>query len=275
MGSSAYDNPAGRLHGLLVRLGEVRQGTTLLDAWKSVLGASESDMPGLLAGVGALVGEVEKGVAQTNSEGHAKQVSRFRGEWEVAIFPRDRPFTNAVQEFRPSEQAIDVLQSAAELLHRDAPEGRALEEGELETLRLDVEDLIEAVKAADDVPEQVKQLAVARLRDVIRALDHIDVGGPGAVKLATEALAGAIDLGGQPMFGSHLRNRFVSTIVTLYAVFGVPATIQAGLPAWDKTIHELMPSVQAHVASSHEPAPVSGPEPPAELPAPSAHRQPR
>lgn len=68
-------------------------------------------------------------------------------------------------------------------------------------------------------------------------------------------MAGAIDLGGNALFSSNIRNKVLSTIVALYTVFGVPATVQAGLPAWEKTVHELMPSPPARVASPHEPAP--------------------
>jgi hypothetical protein len=144
------------------------------------------------------------------------------------------------------------LRAASEILHRDSPEGRPLAEGELDNLREQLEGLIGDVKAADDLPESVKQLIVSRLRNVLQAFDHIDIGGPHAVKLATEALAGAIDLGGNSLFTSNIRNKVVSTIVALYTVFGVPATVQAGLPAWETAMHELMPSPSALVAGQHE-----------------------
>lgn len=244
---------------MLVRLRAVQAETSLLNAWGAVLGASENEVVGLLADVWALVGEVQQAIEVTGSEGHAKQVARVSQEWRTAIFPADRPFGQQVANFVPTENALDILQAASEILHRDSPEGRPLVEGELEDLREQLKGLIDDVKATDDLPESVKQLIAARLRDVMKAFDHIDIGGPNAVKLATEALAGAIDLGGNSLFTSHIRHKVVSTVVALYTVFGVPATVQAGLPAWEQTVHELMPP-PALVPGPHKPAPTPPPE---------------
>jgi hypothetical protein len=252
--AAEYDNPAGRLHALLVRLGATERETSLLDAWGAVLKASADEVVGLLADVWALVGMVERAIEATGSEGHTRQVGRVSQEWRTAIFPSGRAFDLPAKDFIPSENAFDVLQATSEILHRDSPEGRALLDGELEDLRERLEGLIDDIKAADDLPESVKQLIVARLRDVIRAFDHVDIGGPNAVRFATEALAGAIDLGGNSLFTSNIRNRVVSTIVALYTVFGVPATVQTGIPAWEKTVHELMSSSPALVAGQREPA---------------------
>jgi hypothetical protein len=75
-------------------------------------------------------------------------------------------------------------------------------DAELDGLRGQVDDLIEDVKVSEDLPDDVRQLILDRLHDVIHALDQVDIGGPDAVKRATEALAGAIGLGAPRAFWS-------------------------------------------------------------------------
>jgi hypothetical protein len=126
-----------------------------------VLPASNEEVPERLAEMSVLLKDVQQAVEDSGSAGHTAQVRHYRDEWEVAIFPRDRALTLAVQEFWPSELGLVALQSAAEL----------------DKLRSQVEELIEETKAATDLDDDVKRLIVARLRDIIRALDHVNVGG--------------------------------------------------------------------------------------------------
>ncbi len=276
MDATTYDNPAGRLHSVLQQLREVEQGTSLVEAWKAVLPASGEDVPERLAEMSVLLKDVQQAVEDSGSAGHTAQVRHYRDEWEVAIFPRDRPLTLAVQEFWPSELGLVALQSAAEYLHEVAPEGKPLEDGELDKLRSQAEGLIEETKAATDLDDDVKQLIVARLRDIIRALDHVNVGGPKAVKLATQSLAGAIDLAGwqtPSVFSSKIVHKVAVIVTSLSLVFGTPAAVQADIVLSEHALHALMPP-SAQIAGLHHPGPASAPSSPVVLPT-SADGDPR
>jgi len=253
MDAATYDNPAGRLHSLLQRLREAEQGTSLIEAWKTVLPASDEEILERLAEVSGLLKDVQQRVKDSGSPGHTAQVRHYCGEWETAIFPRERALTVAVQEFWPSELGLVALQSAAEYLHQVAPEGRPLEDGELEELGNQVEELIEEVKAAVDLDDEVKQLIVARLRDVIRALDHVDVGGAKAVKLAAESLAGAIDLAGwqsPSVFSSGIVHKVAVLLTSLSLLVAVPGAVKSDVVLTEHALHALMP---AHVDRPHHP----------------------
>lgn len=268
MDAVAYDNPAGRLHTLLERLCEVEPGRPFIEAWKIVLGASDDEVvPTLLAEVRALVGEIQVAVErQSVGQGHTAQVTQTRHQWENAIFPRDGPLGSPVENFWPKKELLVVLQATAEYLHSVASECRPLEDGELEELRGQVEELIEEMKASEEIPAAVKQVIVARLRDVIRALDHVGIGGANAVKLATEAVAGAIDLHDSPWWQSGMGRRVALVLSTVWFAFSAPATVQTALPVWEHAFAELA-SGQAQVGGPHQPGPApSPPSPPVVLP---------
>lgn len=243
------NNPAGRLHALLVRLESQTEGQTLAQAWKSVLGtADDNEFQFLLAEVSKLVPGVKQAVTKAGSQGNAAQVERYRAEWSKPIFPQNHPFSHPVQEFRLPPEALDALASVAEYLHEVAPEAMPAD-AELDGLRGQVNDLIEDVKVSEDLSGDARQLILDRLNDVIHALDQIDIGGPAAVRDATEALAGAIDLGAPRAFwASPAAAKARAVVVTLWVAFTAPGAVHDALPVWEQGIRGLMP-MPVHVRS--------------------------
>jgi hypothetical protein len=111
---------------------------------------------------------------------------------------------------------------------------------ELDRLRSQLEDLTGAVREATDVPEIVKHLIVARLADVDEAIEHLDVGGPEAIRRATEAVMGSVVFGQDAQSASsHTVKKVWVTLLAIWTVFSAGPTIQASIDAWQQIVPEL------------------------------------
>jgi len=139
-----------------------------------------------------LAGAVRDSADQPGRRAQAAQVNRYQGAWENAIFPQDHPFSGPAQNVRVPDVALEALAALADHLHHVAPEGIVPDGSELHGLKTNIGQLADEVNASDELPGEVKHVIAARLAGVLLALDHIAIGGPNAVRLATEVVAGAI-----------------------------------------------------------------------------------
>jgi hypothetical protein len=244
------NNAAGRLHALLVELESQTAGQSLAQAWKNVLETTdEHEFQFLLAEVSKLVPTIKQAVATAGSRGNAAQVERYREQWSKPIFPQDRPFSHPVQEFKLPPEALDALASVAEYLQQVSPEAMPAADADLDRLRAQLDDLIQDVEMSEDLSDEARVMILDRLNDVLHALDQIDIGGPAAVRHATEALAGAIDLGTPRAFwSSPAAAKARAVVVALWMAFTAPGAAHDALPVWEQGIRGLMP-VPAQVGS--------------------------
>lgn len=90
-----YDNPAGRLHDLLVRLTEQPGNGTLLNAWATVLDVAAEDIAVHLGKVADLVRETQEAVNNAGEGALLPMVGRFRDSWVQPISRRPTPSTVA------------------------------------------------------------------------------------------------------------------------------------------------------------------------------------
>jgi hypothetical protein len=239
----SYDNPAGRLHELLRRLDDVDANASLVDAWAVVLGVEPDEVSLHLGEVGQLVADVRGAVSQLGESAFASMVARYREAWANPVFPGTHSFSSAVYKVRPDSAALEALDAIALHLHSVAPEGLVPAEAELGELKDDVSSLLDDIKQSSDLPDSVKHLLAVRLTDISRAIDHVGIGGPNAVRLATEALIGAIRIGaidlrepgGSPP--SETKRCVVAVLAAIWMAFTSGAKIQTSLEAWDGLIH--------------------------------------
>jgi hypothetical protein len=93
-----------------------------------------------------------------------------------------------------------------------------------------------------DLSDEARVVILDRLNDVLHALDQIDIGGPAAVRHATEALAGAIDLCALRAFwSSPAAAKARAVVVALWIAFTAPGAVHEALPVWEQGIRGLMP----------------------------------
>lgn len=243
------DNPAGRLHTLLTKFNNEPNNTTIRAAWASVLGVPESDVLVALADVTRLAASLLEAVEQSGA--HAALINSHRQTWEGAIFPSNHPFSADVRNVRVPAEAIAVLAATADHLHHVARDGVVPDASELENLKHRVDELLAEVRESDDLPNEVKRVVAARLVGVLRAIEHVEVGGPSAVRLATEAVVGALSVHEGQQWRSPIGKKLAVVLSTVWFAFGVPATVQNALPAWESVLQgELMPATAQGTSSA-------------------------
>jgi hypothetical protein len=233
-----YDNPAGRLHDLLTRLAQQNHKYSVLRGWAAVLRVEQADVVVHLGRVADLVRQTQEAVDQAGEEALLPPVQRYRDSWARPIFPTEHPFSDFLGNVLPDAAALEALHLVSAQLHSIAPEGVVPDEDELAQLKSQLRDLIEGVQGAEDVPEELKHLVISRLRSVEEAVEHLDVGGPSAIRHATEAVMGTV------LFTQDVRlarsqtiRRVWTTLFVLWTAFSAGPTIQASIEAW----HELIP----------------------------------
>lgn len=236
-----YDNPAGRLHDLLRRLAGQKQSESLLAAWSAVLRVDEDDVVLHLGSVADLVRQTQEAVDRAGEDALIPPVRRYRGVWARPIFPPDHAYNAQLGPVLPDGAALEALELVSAQLHAISPEGVVPDEEQLEGLKSQLRDLLDAVQAADDIPAELKHLIVMRLRDVEEAVEHIDVGGPSAIRLATEAVMGSVAFTGDiEVAKSQTVHKLWTTLLIVWTVFSAGPAIQKSIEAW----HEMLPVLE-------------------------------
>jgi hypothetical protein len=258
-----YDNPAGRLHDLLTKLSEQDGGFPLLNCWATVLDVNEDDVVVHLGRVADLVRQTQDAVDRIEEEVFVRTVQRYRAAWARPIFPPDHAFSSALMKVLPEPPALEALGMVSVHLHSTAPEGVMPDDAQVEQLRVQVRELIDGVRAAEDIPDDLKHTVILRLQDVEDALEHLDIGGPSAVRHATEAVIGSVALmaGGTPFISSPTIRKVCAAVGIAWAVFSAPPTIENSLESWEKLIPQLTAAIETPFDSqeTQSPAPDSPP----------------
>lgn len=225
---------------LLVELSNQAGGGSLVSAWSKVLGVPVNDVVLQIGDVADLVRQIQHAADEVGERFVRAPVDRYRAEWARPIYPHDRAPQDTLSPVVPSDAAMEALESVSAHLHNLLPQGVVPGDDELDRLKEQLRTLIASVREADDLPVEVKQPIIARLLDVERAIEHVHMGGPDAVRLATEAVYGTLLRTATPQTAT---GRSVQSILALLAVlfagFSQGDTIQKNLVAWPKVAHAI------------------------------------
>lgn len=256
-GVTDYQNPAGRLHGLLTRFG-THSARSIQTAWATVLEVSSGDVALYLGDVASLLRDVRDAAAETGMDafepipGSLTTLSR-------SIFPVDVPFSRPASEVLPDPTAMQMLKMLSAYLETTAPEGKIPDAAEVEELRLDFADLIETVTAAD-LPPEIRRALLHRLSDIVEALEHLQVGGPDAVRRAAEALAiSAVLYEEDAQDNSGVFARMRASAQKAWVAFTVVSTLAGAVITFDRlTGMEILPPPEAPLQLPSGPPPTEG-----------------
>jgi hypothetical protein len=256
------NNPAGRLYLLI---GELRSMSdeTISAAWGKILGVPTESIGAHIGLVAQLVPQLDQVVQSEGRERLAAVVAQYRQEWLTSTFPLAQPFNQAVKSILPSDQSYLALGSLADALAIAAPDGPAPDEATRTELSELLRAATEEAMADAELPADIAHLIVQRLSEVEMALRHVRLGGPLAVKRATEALMGAVDVAratDEKARAAPSLKRVFAIAGVVWTIFTAPVQIQPALQAWEGFVHELTP---AHVHVVPQAAPLqleSGPQ---------------
>jgi hypothetical protein len=160
------------------------------------------------------------------ASGSPAVVAQYRQEWLTSTFPLAQPFNHAVKSILPSDQSYLALGSLADALAISAPDGPAPNEATRTELSELLRAATEEAVADAELPADIAHLIVQRLSEVEMALRHVRLGGPLAVKRATEALMGAVDVAR----AADEKARAAPSLKRVFAIAGVVWTILTATP---------------------------------------------
>jgi hypothetical protein len=187
----ASSNPAARLHAIFTRYaGEYHVEKTLESIWKSALGAGNPAATRQhLADVVGLIGDVRRQLQALDRPAYLEMFDDVSPRLLGTMVLNPQTQNNVVGTYlQVSETQLKVLATLSGILE-DANLGLARVEDETrETIRAAIADALRAVRAEDELPVDVKRAIIARLHDILWALDHLETGGPEAAVAAAERL---------------------------------------------------------------------------------------
>jgi hypothetical protein len=235
-----YLNPAGRLHELLTRFG-AEPDLSVQDAWAEVLGVAKADVALYLGDVASLLRDVRDAAAETGNDAFAPMPQHL-ATLSRSVFPVDIRFNQVASNVAPDPTAMQMLKALSAYLEKTAPEGKIPEPVEVEELRASFGDLLDDVADAE-LPPEIRRALRHRLSDIITALDHLNVGGPDAVRRAAEALAISAVLYEQDAGGdSDLFTKLRSKAKNAWVAFTVVTTLTSAVLMFDQIIGaDLLP----------------------------------
>lgn len=243
-----FNNPAGRLCSLLEGFNDAQRGS-IAEVWAQILEVQIEMVRERLGSVAELVTQIDVVLQGPELSAYEKTFARHRADYLETIFPLTHGFNQAADGLKPSKMALEDLAALSTHLSAVAPEPVASEEDRARLLE-ELQALIAEITDDTDLPTEIAHLIVRRLSEVEAALRHIDIGGPDAVRLATEALMGAaesVSVTNEKARESTSLSRVIATAGIIWSIFTFPASVQPSIEAWEGYARQLSAG-PAHVA---------------------------
>lgn len=258
------NNPAGRLHAILKDFEETSSNNvSVQDCWCKVLGVPRSEVLVHLGETASLITQIRRALINAGLEDNLPTYDRYADAWARPFFAPDRPMANGSHNM-VDEHAMATLSLLSSLLDRVAPEGAVPDEAQLGDLRTRLSEAVEEVLADDDLPEEIRSLILARLRDMLWAVEHIHVVGPDGVKAAAERLAVALAQTESRARNKRSWGKVAFILPFAWSIFSQGKTIEDNVGAWSRMIDDLPAIVQEHrpkeIGSRKEPAQIEAPK---------------
>lgn len=182
------DNPAGRLHSVLVKFASQPGPISIDQAWARTLDCGESDRAALgeaLAEVSTLLSAVSVASASLDSSSGSAAIHQFP-QWATAIYGFGHSRTSGVHPSQViSPDALAALASFSTILHFHIPEwsfGSNFDIEILEGARQQLIDLVDELSADEVLPEPVRTRLIAKLVEAINSIRFVELRGAERVR---------------------------------------------------------------------------------------------
>lgn len=235
------NNPAGRLHTLLTDYRAAAHiDSTMHATWATVLGVSERQVPVALAEVAALIPEIHRLVVHCGAAEQLALFEAFGRQWAVPIMSEHHP--RQIPSLGPAAvdpDALTVLGGLSAYLSTCAPEGVLPDPERVADLKAAVHELLDGLVGEDSLPQDLRSAIIARLHDILWAMDHVRIGGPGAVGQATERLLGQITISPPEAHDSGFLKKVLKTLSCIWVAYKAGPQVHAALDGWQDLVREL------------------------------------
>jgi hypothetical protein len=237
------DNPAGRLHALLAQLSQVDQGQGQPAASVFFQAMNVTDWPDfyrVLAKILTLIEETEFKIQSLGprKEGiYRKSLVEIRAH--LCVTDWCQAWANIAIPFHDPESSL--LNSLALCALDLAGKDNLIDSHDLDNLRKSVDDLIQDILSAEELPPELKFFLLEKLREIQRAIDNYTFFGSEGLRKTIESIFGATYIsqdqeirdGKSPMikqFWEIIKN--ASTLLSLISNFEkITPVIQNVVPA--------------------------------------------
>ncbi len=242
---SKLNNPAGRLHELLVAFdGASNANTTINSVWKRVLEVDDPDLLPALGQAAALLNEVKTAIERSGKQSLKASYDTFSGAWAIPFLSHGRnPGSEGSQDL-VDHRALVTLGTVAEVLEYIAPDG-AMPESETEAaVRLDLGALLDELVGETELPADLCAVIAARVHDILWAIDHVRIVGPEGVQAAVERLVGqlAIFTHDRPEARTAgLFQRAMQAAARVWGAFRAPGDAVQAIEGWSEALKLLPP----------------------------------
>jgi hypothetical protein len=246
-----YDNPAGRLYDLLAQFRAIQHGT-IANAWATILEVETDRVRERLGSVADLITQIDVIVSRPGMDVWTLPVNRYRDQWLEVAFPIRHSLSSDVSEVKPDDLAYETLATFATHLSAVASDGPLPSEEDRQKMFDDLQALIEEVTNNAELPPEIADLILRRLADIQTALRLLYIGGPEAIRHATEALMGAIiaaSITNEKAGKAAVLKRALATAGIMWSIFTAGAQVQPSIEAWEG-YSRLLNAGPAHVTPS-------------------------
>lgn len=184
------DNPAGRAFAVLSEFGSnVGVSVEFRHAWAVTLGVPVEAVPEGLVQVRALLASVVDAAESLSVPGYEAIPNDVQTLLDTSVSPVGMAPNHQSASAMPHEVPMRALGMFGAYLHAIAPDGDVPSPDERSDLIDQVNALMASVLEDASLPPDVKRSMLRRLREMLEALQHLEIGGPEGVRLAAEALA--------------------------------------------------------------------------------------
>jgi hypothetical protein len=215
------------------------------NVWMAVLEIDEAELPTALCEVASLVTAIEFEAFRTDSEELKTALKQHRRAWTLPILstdahPRQNPGPG------PSyvdEKALSALGLVSAYLSRLSSQVRVPDSAQIDALKQQIAGALDEVLRAKDLPGEIRMILVARLHDIIWALDHLRISGPEGVAAAVERLIGAIFLAAPEEAAkagkSSAFDHVVNVIRFAWGLFRKGPQVSGAIEGWSEAIKSI------------------------------------
>lgn len=234
------DNPAARLYALLAALYEEEGNVSVRNAWGEVLGVSGATAVNReIARVAALLPDIEREVRRVNDPHITQMYEHCVPFWQRAVLSTDRGWTTKSAGL-VDPGALASLGGMAALLSAHGLSVVVPSSDRVEALRQEVSEALAEVRHPDTpLPLEIRRLIVARLHDILWALDHITVTGAEGVQAATERFGSALAIRGQTAGSGGVVQKVWSVVGRVWAAVAFPGEAVEAIEGWDTMMRAI------------------------------------